>query len=44
VLKLAYSAVANKFVAFAPIANIPAIARTAREFKSGLYVLSLILQ
>jgi hypothetical protein len=43
VLKLAYSAVA-KFVAFAPIANIPAIARTAREFKSGLYVLSLILQ
>jgi hypothetical protein len=42
VLKLAYSAVANK-LAFAPIANIQ-IARTAREFKSGLYVLSLILQ
>jgi hypothetical protein len=36
VLKLAYSAVAKRLVALAPIAIIPAIAKTPKEFKSDL--------
>jgi hypothetical protein len=40
VLKL-YSAVANKFVALAPIAKIPATAKTPREVNNDLYSLLL---
>jgi hypothetical protein len=34
-----YSAVANKFVALAPIAKIPATAKTPREVNNDLYSL-----
>ena len=42
VLNFAYSAVANKFVALAPIAKIPAIAKTPKDVKSGLNSFSFI--
>ena len=40
VLKLAYSAVANKFVALVPSAKIPAIAKTPKEVNIDLYSFS----
>ena len=42
ILKSVYSAVANKFVAFAPMAKIPAAAKTPTVLPNATYSLFLI--